>query len=181
MANSTMDFLNAYKGARNTGMGLWDKMLQDAMGIYSGQKSVQELPYWNRMEGQATAGFTDQFDKMIKQIMAQYQAKGIPMPNFNFEDLMAKGSSNLYSQLYNQAYNQALTGGQTGWGNWMSFRNPTLQAAMQQAAIDAEQQRAKMQMISSNIMSGIQMGGKAAAGGIQMSGKAAAGGTQMGG
>ncbi len=164
---SSMDFIKSFKGARNTGMGLWDKMLKDAMGIYSGDKSVTELPFWNRMEGQATAGFNEQFDKMIKQIMAQYQAKGIPMPNLNLDDLMAKGSSNLYSNLYDNAYKQATQGGQQGWQNWTGFRNPTIQAAMEQAKIDSQESQAKMSQMGGNIMGGILPTSGGIAGGIQ--------------
>jgi len=149
-------FLASQKGVKWQGMDLWNKMMTDALEMYSGKKSATELPYFGQME----SGYQDQINKMMKQIMSQSQARGIPLNNMigNWQEMGAKGTGDLIQRLFGQSQQ----GAQPAWNNWLSW----LRGVLDKNKIKADQETAKMQMINESAMGGIKMLGGGIAGGL---------------
>ena len=164
------DLLHSMGSIRNTGMDLWNKMMQDAYNLYSGKESVTQLPYFGQMQ----SGFQDQIRKVMQQIMAQAQSRGVASPSIgNWQDILAKGGGDLIQQLFNTAE----MGGQNAWSNWKGLRDAMANASLTSDQIEAQKQIAKMQQINQSAYGGISQAIKAIMGGIS----GGMGGGMMGG
>ncbi len=160
-------------GMRYKSSSLWNKMLEEAMKIQSGEMSPMDLPQFKQFEEL----FNTQRSKQMQDVFQKASSRGISGGALssllsNMDESSTSTLSDAMLKMFSEAKSGVSSTAQGGMENWLNFAKLAASIDQYKKNLEAERKR----QISQNIMSGIGMMAGGIAGGMG-GGKSGGGGS----